>query len=267
MFGEPQDQADELGVEKGGVRDARDLAEGEGVDEGHEDGVAALGEGVGDEEALLLEDAHEGILALGGEAGEVHPGAALAAAQVVAVGLDGAEGDAAEAVDLEDALDAGVVGDEEDVALLADADAVADAVDGALAGVGVQGEVVEAAVGQAVAVVAGLLETRDEADLGEGADGVPHAVRAAAELGDALYQGRRDDFVVLAADLDLGALLVIFVACLLVCFTIGIEMEMRTGMGEGNGKGKGKGGLTAVRTRQSSVVRWRIALLSSFMAS
>lgn len=251
MLREPQDQADELGVEERGVRHARDLAEGEGVDEGHEDGVAALRERVGDEKALLFQDAHEGVLALGGEAGEVHPGAAAAlagAAQVVAVGLDGAEGDAAEAVDLEDALDAGLVGDEEDVALLADADAAADAVDGALGGVGVQGEVVEAAVGQAVAVVAGLLEARDEADLGEGADGVPHAVRAAAELGDALYQWRRDDFVVLAAYLDLFGGLLVHPRSV---FIMGMD---------------GDGGRTAVRTRQSSAARWRIALLSSFMA-
>jgi len=83
----------------------------------------------------------------------VHPGGGGALAQVVPVGLHGAEGDAAEAVDLEHHLGARVGGDDEDVGFFADADLVADGVDGALFLVGVQGKVVQPAVGEAVAVI------------------------------------------------------------------------------------------------------------------
>jgi hypothetical protein len=47
-------------------------------------------------------------------------------AEVVAVGLDGAEGDTPEAVDLEDMLRAGRGGDDEDVGFFANADLIAD---------------------------------------------------------------------------------------------------------------------------------------------
>lgn len=56
-------------------------------------------------------------------------------------------------MDLEDELCPRCVGDDEDVGFFADADLVADGVDGAVFLVCVQGEVVEAAVGEAVAVI------------------------------------------------------------------------------------------------------------------
>ncbi len=56
-------------------------------------------------------------------------------------------------MDLEHELFPGLVGDDEDVGLLADADLVADRVDGRLFLVRVQGQVVEAAVGEPVAVI------------------------------------------------------------------------------------------------------------------
>lgn len=83
----------------------------------------------------------------------MHPGGGGALAQVVSVGFHGAEGDAAQSVDLEHHLGAGGGGDDEDVGFFADADLVADGVDGLLFLVGVQGEVVQAAVGEAVAVI------------------------------------------------------------------------------------------------------------------
>lgn len=85
-------------------------------------------------------------------------------AEVVAVVFDGAEGDAAEAVDFEDVLllrrwgRSAILrrrgrGADVDVGFFAGADAVAGAVEGALLHIGVEGEVVEAAVGEAVAVI------------------------------------------------------------------------------------------------------------------
>lgn len=74
-------------------------------------------------------------------------------AEVVAIVLHGAEGYAAEAVDLEDELDAGWVCDDDDVGFFADADLVSDAIDGFLLLVSVQSEVVEATVGEAVAII------------------------------------------------------------------------------------------------------------------
>lgn len=81
-------------------------------------------------------------------------------AQVVSVVLDGSEGNPPESVDLENVLSlcrclprGGRRGADVDVGFLACADAVARAVEGALLRVRVQGEVVEAAVGEAVAVI------------------------------------------------------------------------------------------------------------------
>ena len=56
-------------------------------------------------------------------------------------------------MDLEHELFTGLVGDDEDVGFLADADLVADRVDGRVLLMGVQRQVVEAAVGEAVAVI------------------------------------------------------------------------------------------------------------------
>ena len=67
-----------------------------------------------------------------------------------------------------------------------------------------QGEVVEAAVGKAVAVVLGLLDAGDETDFCEGGDGFVNAAGAAAEAGELFDERGRDDLVVLAALLDLG---------------------------------------------------------------
>ena len=83
----------------------------------------------------------------------MHPARAGAMFQVIAVVLDAAEGHAAEAVDLEDLLDSRWGGAEVDVGFFADADAGADAVDGIAFEMRVQGEVVETAVGEAVAVI------------------------------------------------------------------------------------------------------------------
>ena len=77
----------------------------------------------------------------------MHPRARAAVAQVVAVRFHRAEGDATEAVDFEDALGSRGRGADEDVGFLADADARAEGVEGGFLEVGVQGEVVEAAVG------------------------------------------------------------------------------------------------------------------------
>lgn len=74
-------------------------------------------------------------------------------AEVVAVGFDTAEGDTAEAVDLENVLGAGGGGDDEDVGFFADADLVTDGVEDLALLMGVEGEVVEAAVGKAVPIV------------------------------------------------------------------------------------------------------------------
>ena len=73
--------------------------------------------------------------------------------QVVAVGLDRAEGDAAEAVQLEHVRHARGRGRDVDVGFFADPDLVAEREQGGVLEVCVQREVVEPAVGEAVAVV------------------------------------------------------------------------------------------------------------------
>lgn len=201
---EAEEQADELGVKRGGVGDRGDLPEGRGVDEGHDDGVAGVGDGGGDREGFRVQGGEEGEFLGRGQAREVLPGAGLVLAQVVAVGLDGAERDAAEAVDLEDQLGARGVGDDHDVGFFADADAAADAVDVLLGGVRVEGEVVEAAVGEAVAVVLCVFGAPDQAVLGEGRDGAVDAAGTAFEAGELLDQGGWDELVVLGALLYLG---------------------------------------------------------------
>ncbi len=74
-------------------------------------------------------------------------------AEVIAVGFDRAEGDAAQAVDFHDELPVRGGGADVDVGFLAAADHVAGGVEGFLLEVRVQGEVVVAAVGEAVSVV------------------------------------------------------------------------------------------------------------------
>lgn len=201
---EAQEEVDELGVERGRVGDRGDLPQGRGVDEGHDDGVAGVRDGGGDGEGFRVQGGEEGEFLGRGQAREVLPGPGLVLAQVVAVGLDGAERDAAEAVDLEDELRARGVGDDHDVGFFADADAAADAVDVLLGGVRVEGEVVEAAVGEAVAVVLCILGAPDQAVLGEGRDGAVDAAGAAFEARELLDEGGWDELVVLGALLYLG---------------------------------------------------------------
>ena len=73
--------------------------------------------------------------------------------QVVSVILNAAEGDAAEPVDFEYELLAGGVGDHVDVGFFANADAVTCAVESFVFKVGVECEIVEAAVGETVTIV------------------------------------------------------------------------------------------------------------------
>ena len=77
----------------------------------------------------------------------MHPGASTAVAQVVTVGFHRAERDAPEAVDFEDALRAAGGGADEDIGLLADANARAEGVDDGFLEVRMQREVVESAIG------------------------------------------------------------------------------------------------------------------------
>ena len=173
--------------------------------------------GLGDVETVLTQRFHEGEFLLSGQARHVHPTGGLALAQVVAVVLDGAEGDAAEPVDLEDALlfirlmlVAGLGGRiwgsrrgaEVDVGFLASADARTGAVEGVALQVGVEGKVVEAAVGEAVAVVFGILGASDEIRFGKGGYGFVHSTTA-TEVGELGDQGGGDDFMVFAANFDL----------------------------------------------------------------
>lgn len=74
-------------------------------------------------------------------------------AQVVAVRFHGAERDSTQSVDFQHVLLPAGGGDHEDVAFFAHADLVADAVEDLPLLEGVQREVVQAAVGEAVAVV------------------------------------------------------------------------------------------------------------------
>ncbi len=73
--------------------------------------------------------------------------------QVVAVVFYAAEGDAAEAVDFHDELGTAWGSADVDVGFLAHADAIACAVEDGSLEVGVEGEVVETAVGEAVSVI------------------------------------------------------------------------------------------------------------------
>lgn len=173
--------------------------------------------GLGDVETVLTQRFHERELLLGGQARHVHPASGLTLAQVVAIILDGAEGDAAEPMNLEDALLiirlvlvtglGGRIwgsgrGAEVDVGFLAGTDAGAGAVEGVALQVGVEGEVVEAAVGEAVAVVFGILGAGDEVRFGKGGYGIVHSTTA-TEVGELDDQGGGDDFMVFAANFDL----------------------------------------------------------------
>lgn len=73
--------------------------------------------------------------------------------QVISVVFDAAERDAAESVDFEYELLAGGVCDYVDVGFFANADAVACAVESFVFKVGMEGEVVEAAVSETVTIV------------------------------------------------------------------------------------------------------------------
>ena len=95
-------------------------------------------------------------------------------------------------MDLEHLLCALVVGYNHYVRFFAHADACADTVYVFPASISVQGEVVQAAVGQAVAVVLGFLDLGDQTDFGEGRDGFSCAAGAAAQAGDLLDERRRD---------------------------------------------------------------------------
>lgn len=73
--------------------------------------------------------------------------------EIVPVIFYGAEGYTAEPVDFENVLCSGWGRDDEDVGLFADADLVASAVEGFAFEVRVEGEVVEAAVGETVSII------------------------------------------------------------------------------------------------------------------
>lgn len=96
---------------------------------------------------------HEGVLAHGGQSRHVHPRRGFAVQQVVALGLDVFERDATEAVNLHRHDLALLVDALVNVGLLADANAPPDAGDCAAIHKDAHGEVVEAHVGQLVAIV------------------------------------------------------------------------------------------------------------------
>lgn len=73
--------------------------------------------------------------------------------EIVPVIFYGAEGYAAKPMDFKDVLGSGGRGDNEDVGFLSNANLVAGAVEGFAFKVGVEGEVVEAAVGEAVSII------------------------------------------------------------------------------------------------------------------
>lgn len=76
-------------------------------------------------------------------------------AQVVAIVLDAAEGDAAQSVDLQRALSPTRRGSDVDIGFFARADLLACGVEDLTLLVRVQGEVIEASVGETVAIVCG----------------------------------------------------------------------------------------------------------------
>lgn len=84
-------------------------------------------------------------------------------------------------MDLENALHASVVGNHNNIALLADSDSTANAVDFLARRVLVHREVIKTAVGEAVSIVLGFLDLGDEANLGEVGDGTVNSVGAATE--------------------------------------------------------------------------------------
>lgn len=73
--------------------------------------------------------------------------------QIVAVVFDATEGDTAKAVDFEDELGTGRGSANVDVGFLAHTNAIACAVEDGTFEVGVEGEVVEAAIGEAISVI------------------------------------------------------------------------------------------------------------------
>lgn len=73
--------------------------------------------------------------------------------EIVAIVFDAAKGDAAKAVDLQNELCACGGSADVDVGFFAHADAIARTVEGRAFEMGVQGEVVEASVGEAIPIV------------------------------------------------------------------------------------------------------------------
>ena len=73
--------------------------------------------------------------------------------EVVTVSLDSSEGNTTQTVDLQDALRSLVVGDHDNIGFFADTDLVADGVDAFLLLVGVEGEVIETSIGEAITVI------------------------------------------------------------------------------------------------------------------
>ena len=193
------------------------------------------GEGVG------VQAGEEGPFLQRGEARQVHPGGAFGGflaggrsgavvsvvsvaargGQVVPVRLDAAEGDAAQPVDLQRVLHFfstlssfcpsrvwwnGARGrrrrNGHDVALLARADLVADAVDDVALAVRVQCQVVEPAVREPEARVLGVRDGGDQPGFGEGPEGLLQ-VAVGGDLGELLDQGKGDEEVRARAELDL----------------------------------------------------------------
>lgn len=84
-------------------------------------------------------------------------------------------------MDLENALHASVVGNHNNIALLADSDSASNAVDFLARRVLVHREIVKTAIGEAVSVILGFLDLGDEANLGEIGDATVNPVCAATE--------------------------------------------------------------------------------------
>lgn len=84
-------------------------------------------------------------------------------------------------MDLENALHASVIGNHNNVTLLADSDSAANAIDFLARRVLMHREIVKTAVGEAVSIILGFLDLGDEANLGEIGDAAVNSVRAATE--------------------------------------------------------------------------------------
>lgn len=152
-FSEAQYHFHKFAVQSRWIWHLRDLPQGEGINQAHDDGMSTLRNRLRNRKPILSQRFHERILLQRRQPAHVHPRPRVSVAEVVAVGFYAAEGDPTKAVDLEDVLDAGGGGDDENVGFFADADLVADGVEDLALLVSVEGEVVEAAVGEAVAII------------------------------------------------------------------------------------------------------------------